>query len=243
MDSRALPWLTLSLILLVMGCSDDDPTTPRDTPRIQGTVTDSQGNPVPGAGIVLEYEPPILARPTTQVTYHTAEPGHLLIYTTAQCSEDTLAVLLDAMLEAGTYAVTWDARAGDGRRVPDGLYTVHAVTDLGHDTREIMLFLGGDYPDDALPADWVVLELTSDVGGFTLDLECLPFGHVETVTDGNGDPLQEYTVPHRVRVHALHRDHPTAVSEWVDVDPEAGCRVDFSFPVVQGHGETQYLEH
>ena len=106
--------------------------------------------------------------------------------------------------------VTWDGRDQDGRRLPDQLFTVHTLTGGESTSLEVMLMLGGDYPEDADPAEWAV-QATSDADGrFSLDQECLALGHVFTRTDETGQVIDSYTIPRRLRVHAMHAGHPAA---------------------------------
>jgi hypothetical protein len=233
--ARHLSWramLVLSalmLILLAAACSDDDPTSPGTSSDLVGVVLAPDGTPAAGAGIVLEYEPPPLNRPSTEIRFSVPEEGRLTLWVSGQCYPDTLAVLIDEVVGAGVHAVAWDGWTDDDRRVPDGLYTVHARFGEEIDTREIMLFLAGDYPSEANPWDWLVLDMTSATGSFSLPQACLPLGHTCTMPAESGESGVEYTIPYRVRFHAMHRTYRTAVSDWVEVDPETGCTVTLRF--------------
>jgi protocatechuate 3,4-dioxygenase beta subunit len=228
------PWLSVLLaaaLVLLPACSDDDgPAVPEGPTPVTGQVLDPDGQPLAGAGIVLEFEAPFLARPATRIHFSVAEPGPVLVWVTAQCRPETLKVLFAGEAPAGTLSVIWDATDTQGRRVPDGLYRWHVLADGTLSSNDLMLFLLGEYPADADPADWVTSAMTDQDGRFHMEQACLPFDHEITATDEHGDPISVFTVGRRVRFHAMHADFPVAASTWYEVDPGSGCDVQLIFP-------------
>lgn len=227
---------TTLLVLVVVGalglaaCSDDStaPSTP-DPSLLTGLVTDATGAPLAGAGILMGFQQPAQTRPSTEIAFVIPEAGPVKFWIENDCYSDTLRVLWDGPLPAGSHSLVWDGRDSDGLTVPSGKYTYHlqAPSDLA--VRDLYLFLETFTPDTD-PANYRLQATTDAQGKFTMEQDCLPFGEVVEMTNAQGEPVDSWIIPRQVRFIALHRDHDTATSHWVMAHPDTGCYIQFSFP-------------
>lgn len=121
-------------------------------------------------------------------------------------------------LEAGRYAIFWQGRDRENRRVGDGLYRLHLVgrtTDLHVDfvyTRDDWAALADGEPVAAL-------DITDSTGSFSIDTACLPFGFE---FDGPGG---RNLVSRSVRLWVVVPGQSVISSDWVTVDAEDGAEV------------------
>jgi|GEM_PF-5601076 len=217
--------LVIALGLLgLSGCSDD-PTEPVSG-AITGQVLDGDGQPVAGAALLVEYEMPVFPadKPMTQVKFEIPKPGAARLWITESCSGETIRVLMDDTVDAGTHAVTWDGTDTAGLIVTSGVYIYHLEFDGEIITRDLVLFHGG-YAAEADPDHYRHHAVSGADGRFRFVQDCLPFGHTSEGTDELGNPTGTFTISRRVNIYALHADRPTGQSGWVTVDETAGVDV------------------
>jgi hypothetical protein len=227
--------LTMAVLLAAAvcwaGCSSDDDT---GNPAIIGTVTDSGGQPVAGAGILLQYTfgdaPALGQKPGTVIRYDLPDSGYVRLWITDICGRRTVRVLVDGDLPAGTHMVAWDGRNEAGQIMPPGMYTSHVLTSAGRSDSDFYWPGGGLPPESAEGHEWLVV--TGADGRFRLPLDCLSFGRSLTMTDETGQPFGTATIQYQTRVWAVHPVLGAISTDIVPVDPERGARVDLRYPEV-----------
>jgi len=214
-------------LLLIAACSDD-PTTPEISSTLRGYVLDSDGTPVAGAGVIMNYKLPLTETPHIRIGIHLNYEDHVQMYVTSECSEERVITLLDEVLPAGTHWVAWDTRDEEGKLVPSGLYQTNAAQHGFIGVGNVMIFRDDIAPETG-PTDYSVQATTNSEGYFTLEQECLPFDRHQYLYDDQGNVVAIQRVSREVRFFALHDNHEATGSDWVLADEAAGCQVTIQF--------------
>jgi len=214
--------------LAPVACSDDDPVTPATSSKITGTVVDSSGDPVSGAGIMMNYAIPYLMRPSTRIQFQVLEEATVKVWITSECVEDTVRILVHGVLPAGAHSVIWDSKDDEGLGMPSGLYTFHFQIDDQYNTSQSLILRDG-YEADADPEAFHFHAITGTDGTFSLDQGCLDFDYEIAMVNELGDTTSTWTVPREARFYAMHRDFSGAVSDWVTVSESTGANVAIKF--------------
>ncbi len=220
------------LALAWNGCSDEDKGV---GPTVSGTLKDPAGDPVAGAGILIEYStdfpPKQLVLTPTWIGFKVERPGQVRVWLTQPCGERLVRVLVDGFRQAGQFSVVWDCRNDAGRLVLPGVYLAH-VSAGGHEEAFNVFAFGDPFPP-ALPLEGREWHATTDAEGrFTVPLACLSFGEEIAITDAGGTVIGRATWPYRARIWALHPDLGALSSDgFLEVDPAAGLQVDLRYPV------------
>jgi len=218
--------VALTALALIGACSDS--TQPDGTTGdVQGLVVDARGVPVPDATVVLEYAtdasvPGSADKPSTVIDFELVEPGPATLWIGSYCDADTVRMLLDGTLPAGQHTLAWNGADDADRELPDGVYWYHLVT-ATREIRHAFVLLHHGYSGftaDAAPAPLVV---TDARGRFALGQGCLPFDHINDLTDEAGNVIGTFTLTRRVRVWAF--GGTVGMSDWVTVDPQRGVAV------------------
>jgi hypothetical protein len=223
---RVWPILLITL-LFVTACSDDG-TTPQQNNHLTGQVLDADGAPLADAGILMDFALPGKKRPTTGFSFELAEASAVKCWIMNDCSADTVRVLVDEVLDPGSYSFLWDGKDTEGLIVPGGRYDWYIQTEDELTSGPSMLIHGG-YPADANPDDYLFQATTGPDGSFTLEQACLPFGDTFAMVDEMGDTTSTWTVSREVRFFAMHEDFETAASGWVIAHENSGCDVTIEF--------------
>lgn len=221
-SARALGGLALlgALLAVLPGCDEDG----EPGPAITGVLRDATGQPLSGAGVVLEYRELYSglsrARPTTQIQFQVPEAGHVRVWITAPGVRRAVRVLCDGELPAGAHGLPWDGADGDGVYQVPGLYDVHVLVARVESTFEIFW---QDVPFEELATlegrEWHAF--TRADGSLRIPLEGLAFG----ATFGDA------SVAWAARVWAVSPGRGAVVSAaWVAVDPQMGAQVELSYP-------------
>jgi len=222
----------IGLAVVAAGCSDDENSTGS---VITGTVFDPSGQPVAGAGILLEYTfgnervaRALGDKPANGIEFQLPDPGRVRIWVTGACGQGTVRVLVDGELPAGSHVVWWNGRNEAGQIMPPGMYTMHVQTRTSRSERD-MYFDGGIWPPSP-PLDareWLIF--TDADGRFTLPLGCLPFGQSIVATDETGEPLYTLTIQNEARFWAVDADLGVISTSSVPVDPDQGAQVELRY--------------
>lgn len=221
-----IPLLVIASLLLT-SCSDD-PTRPLSAP-ITGQVLDADGQAVPGAVIMLEYELPQGLGEKIRTAIRIAVPaaGRVRVWISDPCTRETICVLMDEEAPAGTLTVTWDGRDESGLTVASGVYRFNLEAE-GETTDNDFLLMHGGFDFDADPASFRPHAVTNDDGRFSIAQGCLAFGFVSTAINESGQEVGTFTVSRNIKLFALHPDHPTGSSDWVTADFADGIEVSIS---------------
>ena len=97
---------------------------------VSGRIKDSQGNPIKDAAVLLSYDfyhsmgrkISGLNMPTTNFSFALPTETHVLLWIEDMCG-DTMAVLVDEVLEAGYHQANWDATG-----LVEGNYKSYLIT-------------------------------------------------------------------------------------------------------------------
>ncbi len=222
----------IALAVVGTSCSDDE--NGGNGPAITGTVLDPSGQPVAGAGILLEYTfgnrvaRALGDKPATGIRFDVPEPGYARVWITGPCDRGTVRVLADGELPAGSHLLWWTGENEAGQIMPPGMYTMHAQT-RRHRVEQELYFDGGSWPPSPPLESREWLAFTDADGRFTLPLGCLPFGQSMVATDETGQPLQTLTIRNQARFWAVTADLGAISTGFVPVDPQQGAQVELRY--------------
>lgn len=207
--------LAFGSLLLLAGCSDDDPASPFTNTGIRGHVVDADGTPREGVAVGLAYELDEIparkdgAKPSLAFNFTVPERSNVRLWITDYAG-DLVQVLVDETIVAGVHQVSWSGTNQAGERQPFGVYRYHVrIGDGAELAREFITlpptpasFL--DAPHDVTDAD----------GAFAVDGRVIPVGARMIHTDESGTVLGEIEVTPRIRVVAVRPGDPDPV--WVE---------------------------
>jgi len=207
--------IILSTMVIITGCSDDDPVNPGPTTYagLQGHVIDDDGNPRAGVSIGLIYDIPGVTGGLKPHDLTKASPGDfpdprpVRLWITDYAG-DLVITLLDT-IPPGAPAIIWDGLDEDGNGAPSGMYTYHLEIEgtetLEHDM--FLLYLGAE---DFLRAPNAV---TDENGMFQIPDSLIPVGELVIVTDEEGNIVDEVAVGDQIGLRAVIQGSPNP--EWV----------------------------
>ncbi len=227
MKKLCLMLLLAATGLLLVSCADD-PTRPVSAP-LTGQVLDADGQAVPGAAIMLEYElPPVPAdKLRTAIRFDLPEAVPIRVWVSDRCNREVLRTLYEGEAPAGTHTYIWDGRDEAGLMVTSGLYQFNLETEE-ETTKHDFLLMHGGFDLDADPSAFRHHAVTNDDGRFSIAQGCLAFGYVSTAINEAGQEVGSFTVSRTCKLFALHPDYPTGSSDWVTADPAAGAAVSIT---------------
>ena len=220
----------LLIVLFIVGCNNSTQPNTCSNCIINGHVTDSDGNPLDNAAILLTFDSGMnrltrMQMPSTTFTYALSEESSVLIWIADMC-DDTVKVLVNANQSAGNYSITWICDDLNGNTVVDGIYKARlAVNDL-----EIVnnLLLIQDYFPTIEGQNYHAM--TDEDGYFSISGDCLPFGVEYEAADAQGGSLGSFSVPFITKLWVVHGDNSTFETEWYAVDSNTGLHVDIQVP-------------
>jgi hypothetical protein len=174
---KRLIWLPLILLLAPAGCGDDDPVAPREDFAVLVRVTDLDGLPVAGLALSLVSANPYLpgqapAKARTTVPFRMARAAHATLRV-EDVEGGHVRTLVDDDLNAGDYAVYWDAKDDAGIHQPSGRFSIIMVSVHPEDGLDF-----ADTTDVLLNTEYVPVAVTDAEGRVVLtDRRLFPFLH------------------------------------------------------------------
>ena len=151
MKSPLIPTLFLLSLLLVAGCSDDDPGTPESF-QVTITVVDTLGHPVEGLELNLAPDSPLYMDgqvaakdddldpipaenrlypvspnpfyPATRITFENAHEGPYEL-SILDIEKNLVTTLGSGIAVAGTHQIQWGGSIGADQVAPSGVYFAH----------------------------------------------------------------------------------------------------------------------
>ncbi len=226
------------LSLFITSCSDDPVEVKPQHLTISGTVTDTAGNPLSDAVILLDLSYVEAAKAFTRLEFELAGPGPVSIVMMNYCRTEVF-FSETRNREAGIHSVLIESVDAQGRQLTDQALRIRLTTSALEE--ETLVWLGrnlegedGDYSDwdyDSV-VDHVRIQATTDAAGhYSLSYPCLGFGAEIPGFNGEGKSGLIGTIPWRVRPWAYHSNYATPASgAWVELDPETGGTADVVFP-------------
>ena len=234
----------LLIALLIVGCDNStEPEVVSCSNCISGHVKDSQGNAVKDAAILLSYDVSDFMdvnesgrnMPITSISFSIPNATHVLIWIEDMC-DDTMAVLVDEVLEAGYHQATWNA---DG--MLEGNYKAHLITSEFNQTQNLLLILLGYFnliinngeliqtqQDTSIIHDYHAM--TDVNGNFSIPLNCLSFGIEQIGMDEFNNPTDNWTIPYRTKLWIVNEGDAMFSTDWYDVSPDNGVELEITAP-------------
>ena len=197
--------------------------------EIKGYVYNNSGEPLENTAIFLTYEIVPIDRPTTTIRFSLPNSGPVSLWVTDFCGDLVKTLIDNEMYEAGTYSVTWDATDNFGNLVVAGEYNWNLEPDSYYGEAK-MFFNGIYYGDLESIEDYNYHALTDDEGYFSIPIDCLSFGVIQTMTDEVGNYLGEFIVPYTIKLSAFHEDDGFYESDFYEVNPEEDLELEITIP-------------
>lgn len=224
--------------LVLAGCSDSS-SPPREEFEISGTVTDTDGAPVSGVAVILDYRFDQIEGPSPlKAAADLPEPVPVRLMVFGGCGDE---VFFDTgmITNPDVGLVQWNGLDLEGLRAPEGVYRYRLEAE-GREPVEKLFALAlnmgndfGSFGEDAaeIRATWRLDAMTDARGRFTLDRNCWDFGHTDDWVDEEGTVTGTLLIPHRARLWYYPEGEARGTpGPWVDIDPESGGVLDFALP-------------
>jgi len=231
MEKTKILIMTLSVLFLILSCTST--TEPDDEIIIKGRVTNSSGNPVSDAKIMLTYYTESLnSRPTTTFSYALTESKRIKLWITYHNTIDTVKVLVDEIQQLGHHTVQWDATNNNELVLVSNFYDWHLK--IGGNQIDEKLLLNMIYNnitgDDV--NNYECFTITDDYGHYDFGIDKLPFSFSDNeieVQDENGFVIDTLRVTRKVMIWAIHSDYdPVFIdSVYVNVDSKTVGNLSF----------------
>lgn len=223
----------LGLAVLLAACSDDTTEPPQPVNQLTGIVTDTEGNPIADAGILMVYElPETNNRPSTGIYFSLPETTQVLAAIFSDGYQDTVRTLADGLLPPGQHEFNWDGRDSEGLIAPSGVF--HYVLIMGeHVSDAAFSILHSDYPADTDPTAYHFLTRTDTDGTFVLEQGPRNFDYPFNMYDEEGNLTGIWTISRNVRFFALADGYLAGHSGWAYADPDSGCAVEMEMAPVR----------
>ena len=188
------------LFFIFLSCHKDNPVEPVQTvtPAFSGTVTDSSGAVVEGAGVyfITHFDKPLpvsgprKTTPTTQIRYDIDTTGFVTVVLFRYGTNELIDTLADDSVTAGSYAITIDQVS-----LTNGLYYYTIYLNHKFYAKHYMM----NYIDQALElVDTDPLILTDANGKFTLPIKVFGAGFKLFVTGGTSDVIDTLTITNTI---------------------------------------------
>ena len=223
-ESGALLFLFMTSLAL-SSCSDS--TGPETLPAsITGTVVDPAGDPIEGASILVSFRPSfedILVPEKRMGSVADLPPADVYWIRITDACGDTIATVCDEGCDdQGSYY--WDGLDDAGLRVVEGLYWYVLASSEGFTTNKLVLI--HDY------TEWDTEncrahDFTDTSGRYSLSDECLGFGEMITVTDEEGNIVDERPLGRTVNLRAVSPGGSVVRRNSVTFPGSGSLRVDF----------------
>ena len=224
--------ITLSvLILLIMSCTST--TEPDDEIKIKGQVTDSSGDPVSEAKIMLTYNTEsINSRPLMPISFNLTSPSSVKIWITQHNEQDTLKILVDEFVDSGNHVCYWNGKNYNEIYVVSNFYDYHiSINDNQIDNKTLLNMEYFNVTGDDLN-NYTSFALTDDNGNYDFKVDKLPFSFSDNeieITDENGVVIDIVRVSRIVKIWALHTDYDPVYIDSVYVNEGSKTVGNLSF--------------
>lgn len=187
---------------------------------VSGYVTDSDGNPINNASIILSYDVPTISN--MEVNYSIPNESNVSIDVLDLCGNLVKPLIENEIIAAGTHTISWDGMDQDGHRVVDGVYSIH----LQGDDQSVYahnILANNDYSDIENNNYHI---LTDENGYFSIPYSCLSFGQIYTNDGNNG-----ISVPSKVKVWVVAEGEEIFSTEgYSDIDFPFGILLNIDLP-------------
>jgi len=202
--------ITLSVIfLLILSCTNS--TEPNETAKICGRVTNSSGEPVSNAKIMLTYyTESIPVRSEPPFSFDLTEPAQISIWISHHNVSDTIKVIVDDYLTPGNYSFTWDETNSEELIIVNNYYDWHMFMYYVHIYDKLLLNMNYDDITGDNVNNYKSFAVTDDSGHYEFEIELLPFSFADNemvVEDENGVIIDTVRVSRTAKIWALHTDY------------------------------------
>jgi len=205
--------IILPIIVLFVACTD-----PEANSTIRGHISDTNGNPISNAKVVVSLTAPPTNGNTT-IMYSLTRSTHAKIWISEECTDDTIRILVDEIQSPGEHSTYWNGYNSDSLLIKDGLYYFNFLTDsLNISTAHVLI---SDYMYQTYNKI-VPFALTDEDGYFEFKQDCLPLDYSITTRDENGNILGQVIYSRSIILRAFHPDFSRGESDTLLVDVEKG---------------------
>lgn len=195
--------------LLITSCTDS--TEPDENAMISGFVTNSLGEPVPNAKIMLTYcSEAVNTLPYTVFSFHLSELSYVKLWISHHNKPDSVIVLIDAMLNPAIHLYYWDFNNSNDQFIVSNYYDYHIKTNNSQIDKNI--FLNREYGnltgEDI--ENYEHFAITDDNGYYELEIDELPFSFEDTelkIYNVYGDLVDIIELERFVKIWAVHSEY------------------------------------
>ena len=173
--------------------------------------------------------------PTTSISFSILTATHVLIWIEDMC-DDTMAVLVDEVLQVGYHQIIWDATG-----VLEGNYKAHLITSEFNETQNLFLALLSYSNLEMI--DGVLIQTQQDTsythnyhamtdvdGRFSIPLNCLSFGIEQMGMDEFLNPTDNWTIPYITKLWIVNEGDAMFSTQPYVVDPVNGVYIEITAP-------------
>ena len=210
MNSRYGRAAMLAAIFALTGCAKDSLIGPDDVMRLNGLVTDSQGNAIEGCGVhyIFSLTSSPLEKtgqtcPSTVIQFSIPTRSKVTLTVHRWYTLDLIATLVDDTLNSGTYSASADQASWT-----NGVYLYH-LTINGETTEKSLLLLNSDV---SVLVKTVPLATTDANGRFSLPYGMFGFGIPFARTSVYGPTLDTVYVSHAIQIVLTRPGYQTSVT-------------------------------
>lgn len=203
----------------------------------QGRVVDSFGNGVENVKIGLEYNwinrsriadniedkkkdmknvLSVSSRPITSINFNLDEAAYVVLWIEKKCTQDSVDLLIDQHMSAGSYSVLWNGMNGDGLRVTSGEYVAHV--EYGFHALEIdFLLITGFENVNYFETEYDAI--TDEYGRFALETNCMLLNNEYPGIDENGHEIGMLKITGYVNIAAIPEFSESITIDSVYLNP------------------------
>lgn len=231
-QQRVSGYLALALLaisaLQLAACSDA--TSPGPHPAlISGSVVGPAGNPIEDAAILVSFRPTFedILYPEKGMTALTdMPPAEVFWIRISNACGDTIRTLCDeGCNDFGS--IYWDGLDDAGLRAVEGIYWYTVAIPGGFNSQEFVLI--HNYTEWNTEDCQAHASANSD-GRYSLSDDCLGFGELVTVTDEEGNIVDERPMGRVVNLRAVSPNGSVARRDSVRFPSSGSLTVDFILP-------------
>ena len=213
--------LTFSILLvLILSCTDS--TEPDNNGKISGNVTNSSGEPIPDAKIMLTYyTESIDSRPTVLICFFLTESSDVTLWISHHNEPDTVIILIDQFLNAGAHAYYWDSKNSDGQFATSNYYDYHIQTNDSLIKNKILLNREYNNISGNDVNSYDFFASTDNNGDYDFAIDKLPFSFLDNeleIFDESGELIDIIEVSRTVKIWAIHNDYDPVFIDSVFVN-------------------------
>ncbi len=217
---------------IIISCESSS-TKASDKGYMYGKVKNAENEIIEGARIVFNYGLEEVSRPTSEVRFDLAKVSNVKIWISKFAQTDTIRVLLDGVMSAGSHAIVWDGKNDLGQYVYNYAYDIHFETDDVNRVSTVIYSI--DYSDVTgnIVEDYEAYSITDSSGEFTIPLENLlvfdDLDDIQQIDEAGNQTGNLLQISHYIKVWALHPDYEATFVDSIYVREDKNVNVNINF--------------